>query len=96
MRILQSDTHIDVLVSDVVMPGDMNGVALARKAEQLRPGIKVLLSSGYAGETLEESLAHGRDWPFLRKPYLASELAEALAGLRGPDDRSERRMRPTG
>lgn len=96
LRILQSDTQIDVLVSDVVMPGDMNGVALAGKAEQLRPGIRILLSSGYAGEALEESLAHGRDWPFLRKPYLASELAEALAGLRGPDDRFERRMRPTG
>lgn len=98
MGILQSDAPLDVLVSDVVMPGDMNGVALAKRAEQLRPGIKILLSSGYAGETLEESLAHGPDWPFLRKPYLASELAAALARLRGPDsdDHFERRMLPTG
>ncbi|GFE87558.1 MHYT domain-containing protein [Steroidobacter agaridevorans] len=98
LRVLQSDVRIDVLVSDVVMPGDMNGVALAKRAEQLRPGIKILLSSGYAGETLEESLAHGGDWPFLRKPYLATELAEALARLRSPgsDDHFERRMLPTG
>jgi PAS domain S-box-containing protein len=98
LRILQSDVQIDVLVSDVVMPGEMNGVALAKRAEQLRPGIRILLSSGYAGETLEESLAQGGDWPFLRKPYLASELAEALARLRGPgsDDHFERRMLPTG
>lgn len=98
LRLLQSDTQIDVLVSDVVMPGSMNGVELAKQAERLRPGIKILLSSGYAGETLEESLAHGRDWPFLRKPYLASELAEALEGLRGPssDDHFERRMLPAG
>jgi CheY-like chemotaxis protein len=66
MRILQSNTPLDVLVSDVVMPGDMNGVALAKRAEQLRPGIRILLSSGYAGETLVDWLALGRDWPFLR------------------------------
>jgi CheY-like chemotaxis protein len=94
LGLLQSDTQIDVLVSDVVMPGGMNGVELAKRAEQLRPGIKILLSSGYAGETLEESLSHGRDWPFLRKPYLASELAEALERLRGPgsDDHFEHRI----
>lgn len=93
LRLLQSDTRFDVLVSDVVMPGGMNGVELAKQAERLRPGIKVLLSSGYAGETLEESLSHGRDWPFLRKPYLARELDEALSGLRGPgsDDHFEHR-----
>lgn len=98
MRVLQSNASIDVLLSDVVMPGGISGVELAKQAEQLRPGIKILLSSGYAGETLEESLTHGGDWPFLRKPYLASELAEALATLRGPggDDRVEQRMLPTG
>ena len=94
MRVLQSDANIDVLLSDVIMPGGISGVELAKQAEQLRPGIKILLSSGYAGETLEESLANGGDWPFLRKPYLASELADALATLRGPDgdDHVERRM----
>ncbi len=94
LHVLKSDASIDVLLSDVVMPGGINGVELAKQAEQLRPGIKILLSSGYAGETLEESLAHGGDWPFLRKPYLASELADALAGLRGPggDDRCRTQM----
>ncbi|WP_161966148.1 MHYT domain-containing protein [Steroidobacter cummioxidans] len=98
MRILHSKAPIDVLLSDVIMPGGINGVELAKQAEQLRPGIKILLSSGYAGETLDESLAHGRDWPFLRKPYFASELAEALAQLRDPgsDDHAQRRMLPTG
>jgi NO-binding membrane sensor protein with MHYT domain/nitrogen-specific signal transduction histidine kinase/CheY-like chemotaxis protein len=94
LRVLKSDASIDVLLSDVVMPGGINGVELAKQAEQLRPGIKILLSSGYAGETLEQSLALGGDWPFLRKPYLANELAEALARLRGPggDDHVEHRM----
>lgn len=98
LRILQSNARIDVLLSDVIMPGGINGVELAKQAERLRPGIKILLSSGYAGEALDESLAHGRDWPFLRKPYFASELAAALAQLRDPgsDEHLERRMLPTG
>ncbi len=98
LRILKSDASVDVLMSDVVMPGGINGVELARQAQQLRPDIRILLSSGYAGDALEESLSHGGDWPFLRKPYLASELAEALEQLRSPsgDARIEREMLPTG
>lgn len=96
--ILQSDASIDVLLSDVVMPGGVSGVELARRAEKLRPGIRILLSSGYAGESLDESLASGGDWPFLRKPYLASELAEALERLRDPgsDDHVAHRMLTAG
>jgi signal transduction histidine kinase/ActR/RegA family two-component response regulator len=83
LEILRSDAEIDLLLSDVIMPGGMNGVELAKQAIDMRPRVKILLSSGYAGETLDPSLARGA-WPFLRKPYLASELAHALANLR-PD-----------
>ena len=80
MRILWSDAELDVLFSDVVMPGEMNGVDLAKQCASQRPGLKILLTSGYAGETLDESLAQGA-WPFLRKPFLSTELADALAKL---------------
>lgn len=83
LEILRSDAEIDLLLSDVVMSGGMNGVELAKQAIDMRPRVKILLSSGYAGEALDPSLARGA-WPFLRKPYLASELAHALANLR-PD-----------
>jgi DNA-binding NtrC family response regulator len=62
------------------MPGSMNGVDLAKQAVAQRPHLKVLLTSGYAGETLDEWLSQGA-WPFLRKPFLSSELAAALASL---------------
>jgi NO-binding membrane sensor protein with MHYT domain/nitrogen-specific signal transduction histidine kinase len=79
-RILWSETQIDVLFSDVVMPGGMNGVDLAKLAVSQRPQLKVLLTSGFAGESLDGWLSQGA-WPFLRKPFLSAELAEALANL---------------
>ncbi|HET9448914.1 MAG TPA: MHYT domain-containing protein, partial [Steroidobacteraceae bacterium] len=82
-RILWSDAQIDVLFSDVVMPGGMNGVDLAKLAVAQRPQLRVLLTSGFAGESLDEWLSQGA-WPFLRKPFLATELADALANLQSP------------
>jgi NO-binding membrane sensor protein with MHYT domain/nitrogen-specific signal transduction histidine kinase len=86
LRILWSDAEIDVLFSDVVMPGGMNGAELAKQAVVQRPLLKVLLTSGFAGESLDEWLSQGA-WPFLRKPFRSTELAEALASL-DPHDAS--------
>jgi CheY-like chemotaxis protein/two-component sensor histidine kinase len=79
---LRSDTHIDLLFTDVVMPGGMNGWELADRAQQARPGLPVVLTSGYALETL---IRHGRangESVILTKPYrkavLALRLREAL------------------
>jgi NO-binding membrane sensor protein with MHYT domain/nitrogen-specific signal transduction histidine kinase len=87
-RVLWSDAEVDVLFSDVVMPGGMNGVELAKHAVSQRASLKVLLTSGFAGESLDEWLSQGA-WPFLRKPFLSTELAQALANLEpGPRDDS--------
>lgn len=88
-RVLWSDAEIDVLFSDVVMPGGMNGVELARHAVSQRASLKVLLTSGFAGESLDEWLSQGA-WPFLRKPFLSTELAQALASLE-PEPRDDSR-----
>jgi signal transduction histidine kinase len=67
----------DLLLTDIMMPGQMNGIALAQWASAARPGLRVLLSSGYAGDM------KGAGWPLLQKPYsrteLAIEVARALA-----------------
>jgi NO-binding membrane sensor protein with MHYT domain/nitrogen-specific signal transduction histidine kinase/ActR/RegA family two-component response regulator len=89
LRILWSEAQIEVLFSDVVMPGGMNGVELVQQAVAQRPHLKVLLTSGYAGESLDEWLSQGA-WPFLRKPFLSTELAEALADLH-PDPHDDSR-----
>jgi len=80
--VLKSERPLDLLLSDVIMPG-VNGVELARAAVTLRPGIKVLLSSGFAGESVDRAIAEGA-WPFLRKPYLQDELAAHLQQIYQP------------
>ena len=82
LQVLSADAQVDLLLTDVIMPGGMNGVELAKEAIKIRPGLSVLLSSGYAGESIDVSIASGA-WPFLKKPYLQSELADALARLAG-------------
>jgi CheY-like chemotaxis protein len=49
---LRTNSHVDILFADIVMPGGSNGWELADLARQLRPGLPVLLTSGYALETL--------------------------------------------
>ena len=80
-RLLEKDAKVDLLFTDVVMPGEMDGRNLARWARQERPGIKVLLTSGFP-RTAQDGPDTGDDaWPFLRKPYSKEELREAIQAL---------------
>ncbi|WP_162917160.1 CHASE domain-containing protein [Dongia deserti] len=72
------DKVVDLLFTDLVMPGGMNGVELAQAAKALRPGLRVLFTSGYTGNTLRSSDRIPDDAPFLSKPYRKHELAEKL------------------
>ncbi|WP_457106223.1 ATP-binding protein [Methylobacterium sp. P5_C11] len=75
---LKGVERIDILFSDVMMPGGMNGSQLAVEAQQLRPGLKVLLTSGYVAD-LDEGQVIGRgELPVLSKPYRRDELARSL------------------
>lgn len=75
---LRGGERVDVLFSDVVMPGGMNGVQLAVEAGRLRPGLRVLLTSGYTGEALAGEHSVPPDVPILTKPYRREELAARL------------------
>jgi two-component system cell cycle sensor histidine kinase/response regulator CckA len=64
---------VDVLVSDVVMPG-MDGPTCVRKAREQRPDVKVVFVSGYAEEALQRSMAGLENCTFLPKPFSLNEL----------------------
>jgi CheY-like chemotaxis protein len=74
---LHGPERIDIMFSDVVMPGGMNGAQLAIEARKLRPELKVLLTSGYVGEAGNDELFE-KNLPVLTKPYRRDELAEKL------------------
>ena len=72
--------RIDLMFSDVVMPGGMNGAQLAAEARRLRPEMRVLLTSGYVGEAGSDARI-GTDVEVLSKPYRRDELAGKLRAV---------------
>ena len=72
---------VDLLFTDVLMPGGMDGLALAREAARRRPGLRVLLTTGYTGGG---AAAAPLGLPLLRKPYRIDELAQALQKVLAP------------
>ncbi len=74
LEIIDRDTPVDLLFSDMIMPGGMNGAVLAREARRRRPGIKVLLTTGYSEISVETTDAGGNDFEVLAKPYNRKDL----------------------
>jgi PAS domain S-box-containing protein len=68
---------VDLVFSDIVMPGKMDGLALAHRLREIRPGLPVLLATGYSDAAIN---VHG-DFPILRKPYEIHQLSQAIARL---------------
>jgi two-component system cell cycle sensor histidine kinase/response regulator CckA len=75
LEILARNEPVDLLISDVVMPG-MDGPTMVREARQSRPDLKILFMSGYAEEQLRKSIDI-ENVNFLPKPFSVIELAEA-------------------
>ena len=75
LEILSSGQQVDLLISDVVMPG-MDGPTMVREARKSWPHLKILFMSGYAEEQLRKSIDI-ENVNFLPKPFSVTELAEA-------------------
>jgi len=70
--------RFDLVVSDIVMPGGMNGVELAKAIRADHPALPILLVTGYAGPA-----GAAPEFPVLRKPYRFEQLRKAIADLVG-------------
>jgi CheY-like chemotaxis protein len=73
---LSGDRRPTMVFTDIVMPGGMSGIELARKVRDRFPELPVLLTTGYS-----EHAAAEQEFPILQKPYELKSLAEALARL---------------
>lgn len=78
LAVLSADEKVDLLLSDVVLPGGMSGPDLARQARERYPGLRVLFMSGYAAEEANHSGLLGPDADLLNKPFQKSDLAEKM------------------
>jgi CheY-like chemotaxis protein len=70
----------DLVLTDLIMPGTVDGVALARLVGERWPSVRLLLTSGFADASLDEGGAEGEGFAVLRKPYRKAELAYAVRG----------------
>jgi signal transduction histidine kinase/ActR/RegA family two-component response regulator len=81
LEILQSSDRVDLLFSDIVMPGGMDGIQLAETAQRLQPALKVLLTSGYATAALTHKYGLPKAFHVLSKPYRRDRLAADLYAI---------------
>ncbi|WP_295514093.1 PAS domain-containing protein [uncultured Pseudomonas sp.] len=83
LKILQSDVHLDLLITDVGLPGGMNGRQLAEAGRQSRPGLKTLFITGYAENA---AIGNGHLDPgmeILTKPFAVDSLTRRVRDLMG-------------
>lgn len=83
LKILSETKSVDLLFTDIVMPGGIDGIALAEAARTLNPHLPVLLTSGYAAMEVLNSRSEIRGAQLLGKPYRLFQLREKLEHLFG-------------
>ena len=81
LALLDRDAGVEVLFTDLMMPGSMGGLELATVARERRPLLKVILTSGWADSDLPATLGSGKPDLFVLKPYSLADLSRAFASV---------------
>lgn len=74
-------TTYDLVFSDLIMPGEMNGAALAREVSRLYPGTRILLTTGYAKDSLERADVQVQEFELIPKPYRPVDLPRKIRAV---------------
>ncbi len=83
LDVLRSDRHVDLVVTDVGLPGGMDGWRLAREARALRPGLPVLHVTGYGDEGVQRDSSDDAPVHVLTKPFAMDDLMAKVGELTG-------------
>jgi PAS domain S-box-containing protein len=86
LAVLDGEETIDLVLSDVVLPGDLTGVDIVRRARERRPGLPCVLMSGFSREYLSQDADDVRDLPVLSKPFRLEDLIRTVTGVLAPQD----------
>jgi CheY-like chemotaxis protein len=81
--LLREGVRVDLLFTDVIMPGGMNGLQLVDEARRLRPRLPVLVTTGYMDELPGKGREHGQRLNILAKPYKHGDLLERVEAALG-------------
>ncbi len=81
LTLIASGVHVDLLFSDVIMPGPVRTVDMARRAKQLLPNLVVLYTSGFIENAIGQLGTIDKDIHLLSKPYTAETLASKVREL---------------
>ena len=78
LAVLEETENIDLVLTDVVLPGGMDGRELAEEIKQRRPNVNVLFMSGYTDSAIVHEGVLERDTTLLRKPFRKLEMARTV------------------
>ncbi|MEB1608607.1 hybrid sensor histidine kinase/response regulator [Xanthomonas campestris pv. campestris] len=81
IEVLEQHPEVDAVFTDLIMPGGMNGVVLAREARRMLPKIKILLTTGYADASIQRTDVGGAEFGVVNKPYTQKELLKRIRML---------------
>ncbi len=76
LAVLAEGRDVDLVFTDMMMPDGRTGLALAQELRRIRPGLPILMTTGYAGEMADVELVNGL--PLIRKPYRQADLSDAI------------------
>ncbi len=81
LPLLEQERPVNILLSDVIMPGGMSGVDLAKAARKRRPDLKVLFVSGYDRTAIAQATRYDDSLKLLNKPFSLTDLSRELQAL---------------